>query len=101
MPPSNEACELLNQLYELNLQRERGAAAPELDPALASRPAPVDNASAIRGLIFGLPLALIIWAIPTVAWLVTGNPWVGAATCVVMFAAAGLVIWWPGRRRAR
>jgi len=101
MPPSNEAAELLNQIYQHSIQNDKRYAPsqPSVQPAEADPEARAEatrdaaNASAIRGLAFGLPLALVLWGLPMIAWLATGNPWLGALAAIVEFGLAAWAFW--------
>ena len=105
---SGPASELLDSLWQQQMQADEpidqaviAALLPETDAeGQAEVMRDQRNASAYRGMLFGVPLAIVLWALPTMVWLASGNIWLGALACVAEFAAMGWAIWlWRGPRR--
>ncbi len=90
--PVNQASELTKRTFESQVQWDHMFNPPAVEAQAETARAPKD-ASAIRGLVFGLPAALVLWTVPTAAWLRTGSVWAGVLACVLEFALAAWLMW--------
>lgn len=99
---ANPANDLLDRLWQQKVQQDKcfDTSVPSVQPAEADPEGEAEatrsdaNASAFRAFAFGFPLVILMWAIPTAAWLASGSVWVGllsgAAEFVVLFWALWL-----------
>ena len=101
--PINHASELDKGALAAQAEFESYFARPAVDnvgkpdAGPASYPA---NGSACAGMLIGVPLAVVVWSIPTAAWLTTGSVWIGGLAALAEFGLVAVLVWATRPRQA-
>ena len=100
--PINHASELNKQSLAAQAEFESYFARPAADDAGKPDARPATHpatGSACLGFLVSVPLALVLWALPTAAWLLSGSVWLGGLAAALEFGVVAAVVWMTRTRR--
>jgi len=100
--PINQASELNKRSLAAQAEFESYFARPSVDAAGKPAAGPASypaNGSACIGFLISVPLALVLWALPTAAWLLSGSVWLGGLAAALEFGVVAAAVWMTRTRR--